>query len=297
MLLANDGALPLLLAAPGRAHAKLALLDAGAPPDFAREIRARAGERVEWVEAGDADRVVAIVADSDPAAQRRAIESLAAQDKPLVVVLAGDRPSIDAEVAKRANALVAAWNLGSMGAKAVASVLFGDADPAGRLPVTIARGPGELPLFHDAKPSSRLPYLFDDGKPLFAFGAGLSYTTFEVGAPRVADAVVAEGAVIAVAMDVRNTGARRGEETVQVYVRDKVSSVTTPLLRLAAFRKVALAPGEKREVRFSIPAASLALWNAAMQHEVEPGDFEVLAGPDSAHLRGATVTIAAKEGH
>ncbi|HEX4780347.1 MAG TPA: fibronectin type III-like domain-contianing protein, partial [Usitatibacter sp.] len=261
--------------------------------EFAAALRARARDRVEWVDARAADRVI-VIAANDPAALRRTLDEAASAGRPIVVVLASDRPSVDADTSLRANALVAAWNLGPMGAKATAAVLFGDANPSGKLPLTLARSPGELPLFHDAKPSSQLPYLFDDGKPLYAFGFGLSYTAFEVSVPKVAKARVPEGAPVAVSVEVRNTGARRGEETVQVYVRDKVSTVTTPVIRLAGFRKIALGPGEKRTVKFSIAATRLALWDGAMHHVVEPGEFEVLAGSDSAHLRGAAVTVLAK---
>jgi beta-glucosidase-like glycosyl hydrolase len=288
ILLANDGALPL----PSRA--KLALLEAGAPGAFGEALRKR-GRHVEWVDPWRADRILVVMGEAPADGQRNAIEDAARRGKPMIVVLAGERPWIDAGIAAHANALVAAWGLGLTGPDTAASVLFGDAEPGGRLPVTLARGAGDLPLFHDAKPSAHnIAYLFDDGRPLFPFGFGLAYTTFETGAPRLARDSVAIDEAIEVSVHVRNTGTRRGTQVVQVYVRDLVSSVTTPTQRLAAFAKASLAPGEARELRLTVEPRSLALWNASMRHVVEPGDFEILAGPDAAHLEAAIVHVRAK---
>jgi beta-glucosidase len=284
VLLVNDGALPIQ-------RGRLALVGTGASVEYAERLRGAAKGRVHWVDPSSADAVVLLLGDAqDP----RIIESAFAAGKPVVAVLSSARPAADAALAHRANALVGAWGLGDAGAEAVAAVLFGDANPSGKLPVTLAHAAGDLPLFHDAKPSSRRGYLFDDGRPLFPFGFGLSYTAFEVGAPRLSKSNVGPHESIAVTVDVRNTGAREGEETVQVYVHDKVSSVTTPIARLAAFAKVRLAPGEAREVHLSVAPRSLALWDIAMRHVVEPGEFEILAGPDSAHLKTATVTVVAE---
>src|SRR4051812_24397147 len=154
--------------------------------------------------------------------QNELARALFALNKPVVVVLINGRPYSVNDIAARANALVEGWYLGQEGGTAMADILFGDANPGGKLPVTIASSVGQLPMFYNQKPSAHRGYLFDSNEPLFPFGFGLSYTTFEIGAPKLsADKIAVDGSVT-VTVDVRNTGRMAGDEVVQLYVRDVV---------------------------------------------------------------------------
>jgi beta-glucosidase len=212
--------------------------------------------------------------------------------KPTVILLLNGRPLSVNLLAQRADALVEGWYLGQETGHAVADVLFGRASPGGKLPVTIARDVGQLPVFYNRKPSARRGYLFGDVTPLYPFGYGLSYTTFEISAPRVARPTVAQGETVRIDVDVRNTGQREGDEVVQLYLRDEAASVTRPLLELKRFRRVTLAPGASTTVAFELTPADLAIWNIDMKRVVEPGQFTVMAGPNSVDLKTAGFSVA-----
>jgi beta-glucosidase len=223
--------------------------------------------------------------------QQALFDALRALNKPLVVVLINGRPASTVTIAEKANALLEGWYLGEQGGHAMADVLFGDVNPGGKLPVTIARGVGQLPMFYNAKPSARRGYLFDSVDPLFPFGYGLSYTSFEIGAPSLsADHIGIDGSVT-VSVRVRNSGARDGDETVQLYVHQLVGSVTRPIKELKAFERIALAAGESKTVSFTLTPETFRLWNVAMQRVVEPGSFEVMVGPNSVDLKTALLHI------
>lgn len=286
VLLKNDGTLPL-------AKPKVFVAAFGGGLEALVEAL-RSGARASAAMAGSpegADRIVAVVAAEPGAEALRRFASVLRLGKPVVAVLAGGRPAAPLEVVEGANAVVAGWNLGEHAGAALTAVLFGAANPGGKLPLTLARKPGQLPLFHDAKPSARRGYLFDTSDPLYPFGFGLSYTTFEVGAPRLSSPSMAIDGKIDLTVDVKNTGARAGDETVQIYVRDKVSSVARPVQMLRGFQRVTLAAGESRKLTFSLDARALAMWNADMKRVVEPGEFEVMAGASSAKLQAATLTV------
>ena len=173
----------------------------------------------------------------------------------------------------------------------MADILFGDANPGGKLPVTLARSVGQLPMFYNQKPSAHRGYLFDVIEPLFPFGFGLSYTTFEIGAPQLSATRIGVDGSAKVVVSVRNTGKVAGDEVVQVYVRDVVSSVTRPVKELKAFRRVTLAPGASTSVEFTLDREAFALWDKDMKRVVEPGEFTIFAGPDSVDLKAATLTV------
>jgi beta-glucosidase len=141
------------------------------------------------------------------------------------------------------------------------------------------------------KPSARRGYLFDTTDPLYPFGFGLSYTTFDLSAPRLAATSIGAGGKTTVSVDVRNSGARDGDEVVQLYIRDKVSSVTRPVKELKGFQRISLKPGESRTVSFTISPESLQMWNGAMQRVVEPGEFEIMTGNSSVALQSTTLTV------
>ena len=226
--------------------------------------------------------------------QNELAQAMFALGKPVVVVLINGRPYAVAEIAARANALVEGWYLGQEGGTAMADVLFGDANPGGKLPVTIARSVGQLPLFYNQKPSAHRGYAFDTAAPLFPFGFGLSYTTFDIGAPRLSAASIDADGSVKVSVDVRNTGKVEGDEVVQLYVRDVVSSVTRPVKELKGFKRVTLKPGAATTVDFTLDREAFALWDKDMKRVVEPGEFTIYAGSNSVDLKEATLTISQK---
>jgi len=224
--------------------------------------------------------------------QNDLFDALYALGKPIVVCAINGRPPSWPNVIARANALLECWYPGQEGGTAMADVLLGDVNPGAKLPVSVVRDAGQIPLFYNRKPSARRGYLFEDKAPLFPFGHGLSYTRFEIGAPRLSSARIGTGDSVTVEVDVRNIGDRPGDEVVQLYVHDQVASVTRPIKELRGFERVTLAPGESRTVRFTLDRQAFALWNEAMEEVVEPGRFDIMAGPDSENLKTAILEIA-----
>jgi beta-glucosidase len=183
------------------------------------------------------------------------------------------------------------WYPGQEGGTALADILFGDSNPGGKLPVTIARSSGQLPMFYNQKPSAHRGYLFASKEPLFPFGFGLSYTTFDISPPHLSASQIKAGQSVTVSVEVHNTGKTAGDEVVQLYLHDVVSSVTRPVKELKGFRRVLLAPGESTTVQFTLDREAFALWNEQMQRVVEPGVFEILVGPNSADLKTTTLEV------
>ena len=183
------------------------------------------------------------------------------------------------------------WYLGQEGGTAMADILFGDVNPGGKMPVSVPRSVGQLPMYYNEKPSAHRGYHFDSKEPLFPFGFGLSYTTFEIGEPQLASKRIPVNDPVRVTVDVKNTGSRKGDEVVQLYVRDVVSSVTRPVKELKGFRRVTLEPGASTTVEFTLDKSAFAFWNEQMQYGVEPGEFQIMAGPDSQRLKSATLVI------
>jgi beta-glucosidase len=223
--------------------------------------------------------------------QQELFDALKALGKPITVVLINGRPPSINRIATEANAILEGWYLGEQGGNAVADVLFGDVNPGGKLPVTFARNAGQLPFTYNHKPTARRGYLFADKTPLYAFGHGLSYSTFELGAPTLSSTSIAKDGSVTVTVSVKNTSNRAGDETVQVYVRDKVSSVTRSVKDLKAFKRVTLAPGETKNISFTLTPEAFHFWNDKMQRVVEPGEFEIMAGNSSADLKSVTLTV------
>jgi beta-glucosidase len=219
-------------------------------------------------------------------------DAIFALGKPVVVVLINGRPLSVVNVAAKANALVEGWYLGQDTGTAMADILFGDANPGGHLPVTIARSVGQLPMFYNYKPSAHRGYLFDTTAPLFPFGFGLSYTTFDVSAPRLSASTIKPNGTVTVSVDVKNTGTRAGDEVVQLYLHQQVASVTRPVKELKGFQRVTLAPGEQKTVTFSVGPHELRMYNQQMQRVVEPGAFDIMSGDNSAVLKTTVLTVA-----
>jgi beta-glucosidase len=213
--------------------------------------------------------------------QEELVKAMLATGKPVVAVLFNGRPISINYVSQNVPAILECWYLGQETGHAVAAVLFGDFNPAGKLPISIPRSAGHLPAFYNYKPSARRGYLFDEVSPLYAFGFGLSYTSFAIENVRLVKPKVRRDGRTQVLADVTNTGGRAGGEVVQMYVRDKVSSATRPIKELKAFRKLFLRPGETASVAFDIAPEQLAFYDIHMKYVVEPGDFEIMVGSSS----------------
>ncbi|MBD8734021.1 glycoside hydrolase family 3 N-terminal domain-containing protein [Sphingomonas sp. CFBP 13706] len=224
--------------------------------------------------------------------QNALFAAMKATGKPVIVVAINGRPPSWPSVTAQANAVLECWYVGQEGGTAIAEALFGDINPGAKLPVTVARSTGQLPVFYDAKPSARRGYLFDTTAPLFPFGFGLSYTKFEIGAPRLSSAKIGIAGTVTVSVDIANVGARAGDEVVQLYVRDQVSSVARPILELKGFERVTLAPGERRTVQFTLGPDAFRFFDITMREVVEPGLFDISVGADSTRLKTVILEIA-----
>lgn len=231
-----------------------------------------------------------------PGCQQELVDAIAATSKPLVVALMSGRPLVIPRLAEQAGALLIAWHGGIRAGRAIADLLFGAATPSGKLTASWPRTEGQIPVYYAHKNTGRpwagagtaqfgepfkSRYIDEANEPLFPFGYGLSYTTFDYRDLRVETPVVGvDGALVASAV-VQNTGSRAGAEVVQLYVRDLVASVTRPVRELKGFQRVTLLPGEEQTVRFDIAARDLGFWGPGMRYVVEPGAFKLWIGPNS----------------
>ncbi len=223
--------------------------------------------------------------------QDELVRAMVALGKPVIVFLFNGRPNSINYVAQNVPVIYECWYLGQETGRAVADVLFGDYNPGGKLPISIPRSAGHLPAFYNYKPSARRGYLFDDVSPLFAFGYGLSYTTFKLENARLAKKRLARNGSTQALVEVTNTGSRPGSEVVQLYIRDKVSSVTRPVKELKGFKRVWLEPGETTTVALVIVPGSLAFYDVNMKYVVEPGEFEIMIGTSSRDADLAKLTL------
>jgi beta-glucosidase len=222
------------------------------------------------------------------------VRAMLATGKPVVVVLLHGRPNAINYIAAHVPAIVDGWYLGQEGGTAVADVLFGDYNPAGRLPITVPRSVGQLPDYYYQKPSAKREYLLSTTLPLFPFGWGLSYSTFQYSNLHMkAEHIGPFGATRAM-VEVKNTSAVSGQEVVQLYIRDEISSVTRPVKELRGFQRVSLAPGESKTVEFLLGPEELSFLNRDMQRLVEPGVFDIMVGGNSVDLIHAKLTVDAK---
>jgi len=228
-----------------------------------------------------------------PGRQDDLVRAILATGKPVIAFLFNGRPLSINHLAREVPVIFECWYLGQECGRAVAEVLFGDFNPGGKLPISIPRSAGHLPAFYNYKPSARRGYLWDDATALFSFGFGLGYTTFSFGPPRLARKRIRRDGATRVLVDVTNTGSRRGTEVVQMYIRDRVSSVTRPIRELRGFQKVALDPGQTQTVTMEITSQSLAFYDVNLRYVVEPGEFEILVGNSSreADLQKVILTV------
>lgn len=273
------------------------------------ENRRRIAEAVEV--ARDADTILLFIGDTEKTSregwapehlgdrtsldlvgeQNELFAALKALGKPVVAVLVNGRPPSYPTVAEEADAILETWYAGEQQGTAIADALFGRVNPGGKMPVTTARNVGQVPNFYNYKPSARRGYLFDEVTPLYPFGYGLSYTTFELSAPTLSSTSIAAGQPVTVTTTVTNTGDMAGDEVVQVYLRDEISSVTRPVKELAGFQRVTLEPGASQRVSITIEPRSLMMWNRDMERVIEPGEFTIMVGPNSQDLQEVTLTV------
>jgi beta-glucosidase len=220
-----------------------------------------------------------------PDAQIKLAKSVAASGKPVIVVLVNGGPIASPWLAENADAIIEAWEPGIRGGEAIAEVIFGEHNPCGRMPISVPRSVGQIPCFYDYKPSAfhRGRYYQFDISPLYEFGFGLSYTRFAYSDLQMPDEI-GQSDDLEVRFAIENEGECDGEEVVLVFIRDLISSVTTPVRKLAAFTRINLAKDEKREVMLTIPNARFMLFDCDMNRIVEPGDFEIIVGNEL--LRG-----------
>ena len=227
--------------------------------------------------------------------QEELVKAMLATGKPIVALLYNGRPLSINCLVENVPVIFECWYLGQENGHAVADVLFGDVNPSGKLPITIPRSAGHLPVFYNYKPSARRGYLFDDVSPLYAFGYGLSYTTFVIQNVRLEKKTIKANGSSRVIAEVTNTGKHEGAEVVQMYIRDVVSSATRPVKELKGFQKVTLRPGEKRTVGFDITPDLLAFYDVNMKYVVEPGEFFIMVGNSSRDEDLTKITLTVTE--
>jgi len=225
--------------------------------------------------------------------QEDLVRAMLETGKPVIVFLFNGRPLSINYLVQNVPVIFECWYLGQECGRAVAEVLFGEHNPGGKLPISIPRSAGHIPTFYNYKPSARRGYLFGDVSPLFPFGFGLSYTTFGLKNVRLAKKKIQRKDSTQVLVDVTNTGGREGAEVVQMYIRDRISSVTRPVKELKGFQKVSLKPGETRTIALDITPELLAFYDVNMKYVVEPGEFEIMIGNSSrdADLQKVVLTV------
>jgi beta-glucosidase len=236
-----------------------------------------------------------------PGAQLALARALRATGVPMVAVLMNGRPLALQWLDDNVPAILETWFLGIEHGPATADVLFGDVNPGGKLPVTFPRVTGQVPIYYAHKntgrPSSNEEkytsrYIDVPFTPLYSFGHGLSYTTFTVGAPRLSATTMHPGDTLRVSVDVTNRGAVRGDEVVQLYIRDSVGTITRPVRELRGFRRVSLEPGASTTVTFTLDVNDLAFHDASLRRVAEPGTFTVFSGTSSDAAAAAHFTLA-----
>ena len=211
---------------------------------------------------------------------------------PVIIVLVNGKPISEPWLQKNVPAILEAWEPGNLGGQAVAEVLFGEVNPSGKLPLTVARSVGQLRMIYNHKPSAYFhKYADEKNTPLYPFGFGLSYTEYSYGAPTLSETTLNKNSTVTVAVQITNTGDVDGEEIAQLYIRDNVSSVTRAVKELKGYKRVALKAGETKTVSFSIDAESLAFYDINMDYCVEPGTFSIMTGSSSNTKDLTTTTL------
>jgi beta-glucosidase len=261
----------------------------------AQDWRVRFDEAVRVARMADVAVVVAGLIEGEsmdraslglPGHQPDLIRAIAATGKPVIVILVGGSAVTMDHWGDEVDGILDAWYAGEEGGTAVSDVLFGDYNPAGRLPITFPISVGQVPLIYNHKPTGRLDYYYDlPGEPLFPFGFGLSYSTFVYGSLKIDKPILGRGDSSRVFFTVQNLGSRDGDEVVQLYLRDLIASVARPVLALAGFRRVHLRSGETQELSFTISPEMLMMLDRDLKRVIEPGDFRLLIGSSATDIR------------
>ena len=234
--------------------------------------------------------------DSDtielPGRQNELVQQIAKLGKPMIAVLLNGKAYAIEQLTSEVPAILESWYLGQETGNAIAGVLFGDVNPSGHLPVTIARNVGQLPVYYYKTPAARRGYVFHDNTPLFPFGYGLSYTTFSFGKPSADHDRISAGETAKVSITITNTGNRSGDQVVQMYVHHPVSSVVQPVIALRGFRRVHLEAGASTTVTFNVGPDQLSILDAQMKKTVEAGPVEIRIGSSSTETSSVRLTVA-----
>jgi beta-glucosidase len=237
-----------------------------------------------------------ILGDADtlelPGRQNELVDRISKLGKPTVAVLLNGKAYSIEKLTRQVPAIIEGWYLGQETGNAIADVLFGDVNPSGHLPVTIARNVGQLPMYYYKTPAARRGYVFDSNTPLYPFGFGLSYTTFSFGKPSVDRDRISPKDAAKVSITVTNTGSRAGDEVVQMYVHHQVSSIVQPVEMLRGFERIHLEAGKSTTVSFEVGPEQLSILNAEMKKVVEPGPVDVLIGASSAETSKVQLVVA-----
>ena len=267
--------------------------------------------------AKDADVIVAAVGEASemsgecssrsnldmPDAQRDMLLELKKLGKPIVLLYFSGRPTVMTWENETFPAILNVWFGGCESANAICDVLFGDKAPSGKLSATMPKNVGQIPLFYNHLNTGRplaegrwfekfhSTYLDVDNDPLFPFGYGLSYTTFSYGKPSLSSTTLSEGGKLTLSVDVTNTGSYDADEVVQLYVRDLVGSVSRPVKELKGFKRISLKKGEKQTVSFDITPEDLKFYNQELECKWEPGDFDIMVGPNSRDVQTLRFTL------
>jgi len=231
-----------------------------------------------------------------PGRQLDLVKAIQATGKPTVVVLVNGRPLTIGWIVDNVPSILESWMGGTQSGHAIADILFGDVNPAGKLPVTFPRAVGQVPIYYNYMNTGRPPeaenrytskYVDVPWTPLFPFGFGLSYTTFKISNLQLSAPRIRASEKLIVRVDVENAGKRAGDEVVQLYIRDPVATMTRPVKELKGFQRVTLAAGEKRRIEFTLTREHLSFWNREMRFVAEPGEFRVMVGSNSRDLTEA----------
>jgi beta-glucosidase len=224
--------------------------------------------------------------------QNELVDSLKVLNKPMAAFVFSGPPISFVHLQNTVNSIVQCWYLGQETGYAVAETIFGDNNPSGKLTISIPRSAGHLPSYYYVKPTARTRgYHFDDISPLYPFGYGLSYTTYQYGEPTISKPSISKDENVTVSIEITNNGSFAGEEVVQLYIRDKVSSITRPIKELKDFKRVFLASGETKKISFTITPDKLKFYDINMKEVVEPGEFDIMVGASSQEFKLIKLTV------
>ncbi len=235
-----------------------------------------------------------------PGVQNELIKKIYETGVPVVVILMNGRPLTINWISQNVNAILETWYLGDQTGNSIADVLFGDYNPSGKLTVTFPRSVGQIPIYYSHKNTGRPPdpndkytskYIDSPVTPLYPFGYGLSYTTFDFSNLKIDKTTISTNGSAIVSVDVTNTGTTTGTEIVQLYIRDIVASVTRPVKELKGFKRIQLRPGETKKVQFTVTAGMLSFYNSEMKKIIEPGKFDIMVGNNSDNVLTTSLEV------